>query len=220
MKKLFVFIGILLVMSCNSTAKKEKEILQKENELLQRELELTKKEQNIEIVVNKSAYTFDNFHISENRVGIFSKGMTISDVYNVIPKEQIKKKVGYGEHVYDTYDDYEIYDSDGKKILTLTPKQNGNTNSKINSISILDNRFKTTEGIGLTSTFGSLKQFYSIDNISPDLEDIFLDVESINAYFIINKTELQEGWWKHGQGIDKSKIPNTAKFDGMGVSWE
>lgn len=62
-----------------------------------------------------TGYTFDNFHISENRVGIFSKGMTIFDVYNTIPKEQIKKKVGYGEFADDTYDDYEIYDSNGKK---------------------------------------------------------------------------------------------------------
>ena len=147
----------MILISCNSISKKEKELLEKENELLQRELELTKKEQNskskaIELTKPKeiekkkettkneiikepvkktTGYTFDNFHISENRVGIFSKGMTISDVYNSIPKEQIKKTVGYGEFADDTYDDYEIYDSNGKKILVLTPKQNGNTSSKI-----------------------------------------------------------------------------------------
>ena len=170
--------------------------------------------------INKStSYTFDNFHISENRVGIFSKGMTISDVYNTIPKEQIKKKVGYGEFADDTYDDYEIYDSNGKKILILTPKQSGNINSKINQISILDKRFKTTEKIGLNSTFGDLVKYYSIDKILPDMEHIILYVNHINAWFSIKKTELHEGWW-NGKRIDKSKIPNNAKFDGISIWWE
>jgi len=243
MKRILGVIFILLLISCNSTSKKGKELLEKENELLQRELEKTKQEQNFDSkeikisepkevektdvkaeqkkdsVKKQTGYTFDNFHISENRVGIFSKGMTISDVYETIPKEQIKKKVGYGEFADDTYDDYEIYDSNEKKILILTPTQNGNTNSKINRISVLDNRFKTTEKIGLNSAYGELTKFYSTDKISPDMEHIVLDIEHINARLSIKKTELQDGWW-NGKGIDKSKIPNTAKFDGITIWWE
>lgn len=239
MRNILGTIFISLLISCNSTSKKEKELLKKENELLQRELELTKKEQGsdskeIEVtkqkevdktgiktepVIKTTRYTFENFHISETRVGIFSKGMTISDVYNTIPKEQIKKKVGYGEFADDTYDDYEIYDSNEKKILVLTPRQNGNTNSKINRISILDMRFKTTEKIGLNSTFGELAQSYSTDNISPDIEHVVLDVNHINAWFSIKKTELQDGWW-NGNAIDKSKIPDNAKFDEITIWWK
>lgn len=243
MKKILGVILITFLVSCNSNSKTEKQLLEKENELLQRELELTKKEHNskskeiettklkeiartdvkserqAEPIKKLTGYTFDNFHISENRVGIFSKGMTISDVYNTIPKEQIKKKVGYGEFADDTYDDYEIYDSNGKKILILTPKQSGNTTSKINRVSILDSRFKTTEKIGLNSTFGDFAKFYSTDKISPDMEHIVLDVNHINGWFSIKKTELQDGWW-NGKGIDKSKIPNTAKFDGITIWWK
>ncbi len=243
MKKILGVILIIILVSCNSNSKTEKQLLEKENELLQRELKLTKKEQNsdskeVEIskpkVVTKTVvkaekksepikkstgYTFENFQISENRVGIFSKGMTILDIYNTIPKEQIKKKVGYGEFADDTYDDYEIYDSNGKKILIITSKQSGNTNSKINRVSILDNRFKTTEKIGLNSTYGDLTKYYSTNKISPDMEHIVLDVNHINAWFSIKKTELQEGWW-NGSGIDKTKIPNKAKFDGITIWWE
>ncbi|MDT0295904.1 hypothetical protein ACFQ3R_11395 [Mesonia ostreae] len=233
MKNILGIILIAFLVSCNSNAKKEKELLEKENELLQRELELSKKEQNsdvkeIEITQTKktekkakklTGYTFENFHISENRVGIFSKGMTISDVYNTIPKDQIKKKVGYGEFADDTFDDYEIYDSNGEKVLILTPKQSGNTNSKINRVLILDNRFQTTEKIGLNSTFGDLAKYYPTDKISPDMEHIVLDVNHINAWFTIKKTELQDGWW-NGKGIDKTKIPNTTKFDGISIWWK
>jgi hypothetical protein len=244
-KKILGAIFILILLSCNSTSKKEKELLEKENDLLQRELEITQKEQNSETkeveqikakgIVEKNesiktdlkekpakkpnGYTFDNFHISENRVGIFSKGMTINDVYNSIPKEQIKKTVGYGEFADDTYDDYEIYDSNGKKILILTPQQNGNTNSQINRISILDNRFKTTEEIGLNSTFGDIKQYYGFNEISPDMGHIILDVNHLNAWFSIKKSELEQGWW-NGNGIDTSNIPDNAKFDGITIWWK
>jgi len=228
-----------MLCSCSST-EKERKLLEKENELLKKELELTKKEQEVKskkvekIVTKKepnpppkkksesakkgTGYTFDNFHVSENRVGIFSKGMTVSDVYNSIPKEQIKKKVGYGEFADDTFDDYEIYDSDGRKILILTPKQSGSTNSEIRRISILDKRFKTTEKIGLNSTFGDLSKYYSTSKISPDREHIIVDIEHISAWFSIEKTELMEGWW-NGSGIDKTKIPNSAKFDGVTIWW-
>jgi len=239
MKRILGAIFVLLLMSCNPISKKE-------NELLQRELELSKKEQNSDVKESEitqtkktakpkeiaktnvktekkakklTGYTFENFHISENRVGIFSKGMTISDVYNTIPKDQIKKKVGYGEFADDTFDDYEIYDSNGEKLLILTPKQSGNTNSKINRVLILDNRFQTTEKIGLNSTFGDLAKYYPTDKISPDMEHIVLDVNHINAWFTIKKTELQDGWW-NGKGIDKTKIPNTAKFDGISIWWK
>lgn len=207
MKKILGAIFILILISCNSKKKKEVDKVH------------VKTEKKVEPIKKSTDHTYDNFHISENRVGKFSKGMTVSDVYNTIPKEQIKKKVAYGEFKDVTYDNYEIYDSNGKKILILTPKQNGNTNSKINRISILDKRFITAEKIGLNSTFGELAKHYSTDKISADMEHIILDVNHINAWFSIKKTELKDGWW-NGNEIDKSKIPNTAKFDGITVWWK
>lgn len=236
MKRILAAILITFLVSCNSNLKAEKQALVKENSLLKKELELLKNEQNSdtknfettksketkkpkEAIKMTASYTFDNFHISENRVGIFSKGMTIADLYNTIPKEQIKKKVGYGEFADDTYDDYEIYDSDGKKLLIVTPEQNGNTASKINRVSIVDSRFKTTEKIGLGSTFGALAKNYTMDDISPIMDHILLEIGHINARFTINKTELKDGWWNEKR-IDISKIPDTAKFDEIVIWWD
>ncbi|QWX84600.1 hypothetical protein H0I23_02840 [Cellulophaga sp. HaHaR_3_176] len=229
MKKILGAILISLLISCNSTQKKENKLLkkeaelyEKENEFIDRELELTKKEQKIQELVKIESikkingYIFNDFHISQNRVGIFSKGMTISDLYNTLPKEQIKKIVSYGEFADDSFDAYEIYDSYGKKILILQAEESGNTNSKINYISILDNRFMTTEKIGLNSTFDDFGNFYSTEDISPVKEHIFLNVEHLNATFSIKKTELKDDWWD-GKGIDQSKIPKTAKFDNISI---
>lgn len=203
------FLTTFFLISCNSSKKDNTPLQHIDN----KEIETNRTPK------GKTGYVFNNFTISKNRVGIFFKGMTISDVYNIIPKAQIKKKIGYGEFADDIYDDYEIFDSKGKKILVLTPKQNGNTNSKINSISILDHRFETTEKIGLNSTFGELAKYYPIDKISPDMEHIVLDVKDINAWFSIKKTELQDGWWNN-KSVDRSKIPSKAKFDGITIWWE
>ena len=141
--------------------------------------------------------------------------MTISEVYNLIPNEQIKKIVGVAD--FETpFEDYEIYDSTGKKILILMPLQEGNSNSKISRISILDDRFRTTEEIGLNSTFGDLKKYYSINKIEPYEEEIGVYVEHINACFLIKKTELNDGWWNNGS----FDIPNTAKVYGISVWWK
>ncbi|SHK01336.1 hypothetical protein [Pseudozobellia thermophila] len=229
MKNVLGIILMALLISCKSDSKTDKEGPEKENGRLRSEWKLAEKEKNpnaknvdtapLGEVANPTAYTFDDFRISKNRVGIFSKGMSISDVYNTLPRDQIKKKVGYGEFAGDTYDDYEIYDANGKKILVLTAMEKGNTHSKIGRVLILDKRFETAEKIGLGSTFGDLERYYATDKMSPDIEHIVIDVEPINAWFTIGKTELREGWW-NGRGIDRSKIPGTAKFDGICIWWK
>lgn len=207
-KKILATFFILLLVSCHSGRKKENELIQTN----------VKAEEKKGLVKNETVYTFDNFLISRHRVGIFSKGMSVSDLYKTIPDEQIKKTIGYGEFADDIYDDYEVYDSDGKLILVLTPAQNGNVNSQINRISILDHRFTTAEKIGLNSTFSDFDKLYPNENISADMEHIVVGIEEVNAIFSIKKTELQDGWW-NGEGIDTSKIPNSAKFDGFTIWW-
>ena len=168
-------------------------------------------------VKETSRYTFDNFQITENRVGMFARGITINDVYNILPKEQIKRTKGVGEFAEDIFDVFKIYDANGKLIVTLTPELYGDDNSEVRLASIEDERFETAEGIGLNSTFGDLDAAYTIDELAPDLEHIIVIIKSLNASFAISKTELKEGWYVTGEGIDKSKIPASAKFDGVTI---
>ncbi|MCH2021963.1 MAG: hypothetical protein MK207_05730 [Saprospiraceae bacterium] len=174
-----------------------------------------KKEQYKGVNINTS----EQYLITTNSVGVFSKEMTISDVYKIIPKDQIKIKISTGEFEEDNYEDYEIYDSTGAKILILTPKKNGDLSSKINRILILDNRYKTKENIGLNSTYGDLAKHYSTNKIYTDMDHIVIETADINAWFSIKKSDLLDGWWD-GNGIDRSKIPKTAKFDQLSIWWQ
>ena len=158
--------------------------------------------------------------IAPNRVGVISKGMTVNDVIKVIPKDQIQKKIGYGEFLNDTYDDYEIYDSLGNHILTITPKTQSDSSSKINRVLIVSSRCQTKEGIGLNSTYSELLKSYPVEDYAPDMEHVVLTVDSLNARFSIKKTELETNWWnKERKEIDINKIPSESRFDSISIWW-
>lgn len=163
----------------------------------------------------------DSFLITSRQVGLFKKGMTIKEAINLFPENQVAKKVGYGEFEDDTYDDYELFDSKKKHLLTLTPRTQGDINQTINRILVLDKRFKTSEGISLLSNYNELKSKYDISNYSPDMNHIVLEVDSINAWFSITKDQLSDNWWnKEEKKINPDKIPDTARFDSFVIWWK
>jgi hypothetical protein len=162
----------------------------------------------------------DNFLVTETNVGIFKKGMTVNDLLELVDDNQIKKVVEYDDYEA-SYDDYQYFDSNQNHLLTLTPTIQDDNNSKINTILILDKRYKTDKQIGLSSTYADLKGSYKITDFAPDLEHIVLKVDELNAWFGINKSQLLENWWDDiRKEIDKSKIPNNATFDSFVVQWE
>ncbi|MDB4289729.1 hypothetical protein N9887_01465 [Flavobacteriaceae bacterium] len=161
----------------------------------------------------------DSFLVTDISVGIFKKGMTVSDLLELVENDQIKKVVDHDGYE-NTYDDYQYYDSDQNHLLTLTPENQNDKNSKINRVLIIDKRYKTDQKVGLSSTYIDLKDCYLITNYEPDLEHIVLRVKELNAWFSINKSQLLENWWDDSRKrIDKSKIPDKATFDSFVIWW-
>ena len=162
----------------------------------------------------------ETYLITPSKVGLISKGMTVSNIVEVIPENQIQKKIGYGEFPDDTYDDYEVYDSLGNHILTVTPKTQNDSTSKINRILIVSPRCRTKEGIDLNSTYSELLKSYSVDEYSPDMEHVVLTVNSLNAWFSIKKTELEADWWnEEKKEVDITKIPPESRFESISIWW-
>ena len=60
-----------------------------------------------------------SFQVTANQVCTFSSGMTVADILLLVPKDQIIKEIGYGEHD-ETYDDYEIYDTKKPSLNTTS----------------------------------------------------------------------------------------------------
>jgi hypothetical protein len=161
-----------------------------------------------------------NFLVTGTNVGVFKNGLTVKNVLDLIPKDQIKKVVEHDDYE-NSYDDYQYFDTHKTHLLTLTPTNQDDINSKIERILILDKRYKTNKNIGLGSTYADLKNSYKITDIAPDMEHIVLNVGEINAWFSINKNQLSDNWWDESQKqIDSSKIPDTATFDTFVIWWK
>ena len=168
-----------------------------------------------------NTYEFSDFSVTSSSVGPIKKGMTISDVMNILPKNQIKRVIGYGEFLEDEYDDFEVYDLSGKHILTITPQGRNNHNSKINRVLILDSRFQTEARLGLGSTYLSIKKNYPMLSAQPAMDVIVLSIDEINAWMSIKKTLLPEDWYdQENNKVNLSKIPPDATTSLFVIWWK
>ena len=175
-----------------------------------------------------------HFNISDTRVGIFSKGMTIAEVYNLIPNEQIKKNESFDEASVIPIVSYDIYYERPEPVMTINPNfMDSTTDSKISSIRILDDRFRTFDFISLNSTFGDLKKYYPIEDginegrwMRKGIDKIVHTGQVIQVYvksgicFIIDATFLGVDSWGSNNEVDPSIIPDTTKFFAIDIPWE
>lgn len=170
---------------------------------------------------NEKGYTFDNFRIHYDRVGIFKKGMTIKEIYTILPKNQIKKSITYGEHGgEDLYDSYKIYDSNGEHILTLESSEKGNLNDEIKLITIHSSRFHTLSKVRIGTSISEVMLYENIKEFEPDIEFIHFKIDWISAICSINKKQLKNGWWNELLKKIELKSENlNVKIDSISIFW-
>ncbi len=158
--------------------------------------------------------------IAAGRLGVFTSTTTIAEVLQALPLAQIEKKVGRGEFKDDLYDDYQIYTRDNRHLLTLTPKETGSVQQKIDRVLVKSPFFATAKGIHCGSTYHDIKKAYTITRVEPTREHIVLVVDEIQASFTIPKTVLRKGWWNaRTKTVDQSKIPDDAQVESFILWW-
>ncbi len=158
--------------------------------------------------------------ITDKNIGIFNTSTTIKEVLHTLPLTQIHKKTGTGEFKDDVYDDYEIYTHNNEHLFTLTPKDTGRIEQKINRVLVKSPFLKTEKGIHCKSTYKEIKNAYTINKIVPVREHILLIVDDINANFSISKKKLRKGWWNNKtKTVNANKIPSNATIDTFILWW-
>lgn len=164
--------------------------------------------------------TDSHWLVKPGQVGLITKDMSIREIIELLPEKQIEKVIGKGEFEGDEYDDYKIFDYKGNHLLTITPKKNADLASKIQTVQIIDPRFKNKEGIGLSSTHAELKVAMLVIDYLPNTDAIQVHLKGTGAQFSIAKSSLEEGWWDDTKKkIDPSKIPDAAKISGFVLRW-
>ena len=133
--------------------------------------------------------------ISSTRVGSIARGTNIHQLYSIFPAKQIKLIKNKEGFFNQEFDDYNVYDNNGKLLFIATPEVAGDTSSFINRIIIRDTSFKTLEGIGLNSNLGQIRDAYHNINYLPSSGEIVVSVPKVSTNFLINKATLDDSWW-------------------------
>ena len=159
--------------------------------------------------------------IEANQIGKLKKGAKVCDLDSIFANDSIEVRIGEGDYMFADNDQYLIYDSIGKHMLTLIPTEQHDINARIENIQIFDDRFKTEKGVNIHSVFKDLKNNHVISKIENTFNNAVIFVDELNAYFTIDKKELSENIrYDMDIKIDTTLIPDTAPIKYFMIGWE
>ena len=102
----------------------------------------------------------------------------------------------------------------------MEAKESNNPDSKIESIQIIDPKYKTATGLSSSSYYKDIKDNYPVSKIESTLSSAVVFVDSLNAYFTIDKKELPMIYRGNtSQKIEANSIPDSAKIKHFWISW-
>jgi len=91
----------------------------------------------------------------------------------------------------------------------------------IESIQVIDPRYKTVSGLSVSGVFKDIKESYTITKINNTLSAAVIFVDSIQASITIDKKELpSELKFNTDTKIEASQIPDTAKIKHFLINWD
>ena len=161
----------------------------------------------------------DPFLIQKHNIGNLTDSTKVEDLKLIFEKDSIVNYNGNDEFTVNIKD-INIYDKDGKALLSISPKKKADSTTTVSSVRILDSRYKTEKGISTLSTFSDIEKNYTITKIDNLLSFINVDVKEINASFTIDKKELPSNLrFDRNITIEASQIPDNAKIKYFFVHW-
>lgn len=159
--------------------------------------------------------------VEAHQVGKLKKGSKVYELDSIFATDSIVKRIGEGDYMFADEDQYLIYDSIGKHLLTLTPSQQHDVNANIENIRIMDERYKTENELSINSSFADIQKNYKISKIQNTFNNLVIFVDELNAYFTIDKKQLPEHIrFDMNAVMDSTTIPGTAKIKYYMLGWE
>ena len=159
------------------------------------------------------------FEIAKNRVGLLTNEIQLNQLDSIFANDSIANRKA-GNQFLSKSNEIEIYEKGGTKLLVLEAKDESDPTSTIENIQVIDSRYKTASGLSSGSTFKNIKDNYTISKINNTLSTAVIFVDSIQAYFTIDKKELPVTFQNSTDAkITVSDIPDTAKIKHFWISW-
>ena len=161
----------------------------------------------------------DPFLIQKHNIGNLTDSTQVKDLKKVFEKDSVADYIGKDEFTRNI-NAIEVYDKNGVALLSISPQKRADSTSVINSIRILDSRYKTEKGISTLSTFKNIQEAYKISKIDNLINAIVVSVKDINASFTIDKKELPSNLrFDRSLTIEASQIPDNAKVKYFFIHW-
>lgn len=157
------------------------------------------------------------FLITDTQVGVLKKGTKIGELETLFPEDSLVTESGEKPFV----EAVEVYKTDGQRKLVATPDENGNSENPIAYVEILDENYKTKEGIGIKSLFKDFKKQYTVNNVSTSFGWVMVTFKDTPLYITIDKAELsEEVRYNLNAKVELPQIPDDAKIKLLMMAWD
>jgi len=147
-------------------------------------------------------------------VGYLNSTTLINELPDIFKNDSIVSNLSegaLGDNYFQDDDEYLIYSKNGKHLLTIVPKEQLDSTSTIKSIQIFDDRFQTTTGLNIRTSFSDLRANNTIDKIESSFYSATLFIDELNATIAIDKEELGLKAFSN-QKVTIEQIPDLAKM--------
>lgn len=154
------------------------------------------------------------FTIEKGKVGHLTTKTTVKELTEIFKNDSIVSNLSegaLGDNYFQDDDEYLIYNKNGKHLLTIVPKEQLDSTSTIKSIQIFDDRFKTTTGLNIRTSFSDIRANNTIDKIESSFYSATLFIDEFNATIAIDKEELGLKAFSN-QKVTIEQIPDLAKM--------
>lgn len=162
--------------------------------------------------------------ISLNKVGEITQTTTVESLEGLFQKDSIVSAYSEGDlgnvsaYVLDN-DTHLVYEKGGKLLLSISPVNPLDSVSKIKSVTVFSEKYKTDANVSVASTFNELNVNHNIEKLEASFHLVTVFVKDINATFTLDKQALGIKAFTLGT-VDKAQIPSDAKFTSMTVWFE
>ena len=172
------------------------------------------------IILTACTTTPDPFLITKHSVGKLNDSTQVKDLKRVFEADSLSQFIGGDEFAGNT-NIIKVFEKGTQKLLLeLTPKEALDSLSTIQTIRIIDNRYKTKKSLDKLCDFSCLSANYNISSVQNTLRNLIVSVDEINAYFTIDKNELPEDLrYDMNKKIEIISIPPSAKIKDFFIQW-
>ena len=171
------------------------------------------------LILSSCKEDINPYQISGSNVGLLTDSTQVKDLKSLFINDSIVK-FSEDDAFTGNINSIEIFEKSGKKLLVVSPVEANDSTALINTVRIIDERYKTDKGISAISTFKDINDNYKISKIDNLINSIVVSVNEINASFTIDKKELPVNMrFDNTMTISAVQIPNAAKIKFFMIHW-